>query len=109
MVALSPINCTFFSICFSTVISISSVGPLSTSFIKCISSITTSETKLSHGEWCLIKESSFSAVQIIQSYSTKYGSALSRSPMLNAILHRCPYFLLKSLYFSFASAINGTM
>ncbi len=109
IVALSPIICTFFNSFFNTVINISSVGPLLTSLSMCISSIITVFTNASHGAVCLIRESSFSAVQIMRSLSARYGSALSLSPMLKATLQKCPYFLLKSLYFSLASATSGTM
>ncbi len=58
MVADNPMICASGISFFISVITISSVGPLVGSFIRCISSIITTPVFFSHGEWCLIIESS---------------------------------------------------
>jgi len=109
IVALSAMSCILGSSCFSIVISTSSVGPLPGSFSRCISSTITVFTCFSHGLWCLIRESSFSAVAMMKSFFSRYLSSLSRSPIDRFILQWFPYFFVNSLYFSVASAFSGTI
>jgi len=62
IVALNPIIWRSFNTLRSIVIRISSIGPRSASFNRCISSIITTFIFFSHGVLCLINESNFSLV-----------------------------------------------
>lgn len=109
MVADRPIICIFGSVILSRVIRISSVGPLVGSFSRCISSIMSVLIVFIQGVLCLSRESSFSDVQNIMSLLCSCVSFWFLSLVAMPIFIRFWYFVLKSLYFSFASALSGVM
>ena len=71
MVAERPMIWTFFSSRFRMVMRISSVGPLPGSLRRWISSMMTVETPAIHGAWWRRRESSFSEVVMMMSYSAR--------------------------------------